>query len=183
MNANTIVKFEWVNFNPFLSPTYLPFQHIGGVYMLEFYELLLPSKKINNITLKKYYKGSEILEKFKLPTNVIKEPFNVMYQIPQYVFLHTYDQTTLRFAQYDFASNKWTPLPLDTVVEYDAKEKKATCRLYRPDPIAFIQERTIDYPYIAWELRCIDAGRALLDIELRRWLLKKEGEEEPQRMM
>mgnify|MGYP003455572795 CR=1 len=58
MNANTIVKFEWVNFNPFNPQNYEKFLHIGGVYILEFYELLLGSKKINNIVLKKSYKGS-----------------------------------------------------------------------------------------------------------------------------
>ena len=73
-----------------------------------------------------------------------------MYQIPSYVFLSTYDQHSLRFAQYDPTTSKWNPLPNDTVVEYDAKEKKATCKLYRPDPIAFIQARITDYPYIAW---------------------------------
>jgi len=44
-----------------------------------------------------------------------------MYQIPKYVFLHTFDQSTLKFAQYDFSLNKWTALPADTVIEYDSK--------------------------------------------------------------
>lgn len=81
--------------------------------------MLLASKKINNIVLKKYYKGAEILEKFKLPTALIKEPFNVTYQIPKYVFLHTFDQSSLRLAQYDAAAGKWAMLPTDTVIEYD----------------------------------------------------------------
>ena len=106
-----------------------------------------------------------------------------MYQIPSSVFLHTHDQHTLRFAQYDMSTGKWTQLPNDTVVEFDSKEKKATCRLYRPEPIAYIQPRTTDYPYIAWELRCIESGRALLDIELKRHLLPVEGQEQEQRLM
>ena len=61
MNANTIVRFEWVSYNPYASSQHQDFMQIGGVYMLEFYELLLPSKRINNITLKKYYKEAEIL--------------------------------------------------------------------------------------------------------------------------
>ena len=72
MNANTIVRFEWVSYNPYAGGNHEEFLQVGGVYMLEFYELLLPSKRINNITLKKHYKDAEVLEKFKLPTNVIK---------------------------------------------------------------------------------------------------------------
>jgi hypothetical protein len=34
MNANTIVKFQWVNFNPFSPEVYEKFLHIGGVYIL-----------------------------------------------------------------------------------------------------------------------------------------------------
>jgi hypothetical protein len=58
MNANTIVKFQWVNFNPYAPDAYEKFLIVGGTYTLEFYELLLASKKFNNIVLKKYYKGS-----------------------------------------------------------------------------------------------------------------------------
>lgn len=69
------------------------------------------------------------------------------------------------------------PLPADTVIEYDAKDKKAVCRIFRPEPIAYIQERCTDYPYVAWELRSVEPGKAHLDIELKRWQLKKEGQE------
>ena len=106
------------------------------------------SKRINNIILKKNYKGPEILMKHS--PNLIKEPFNIMYQIPHYVFLHTFDQSSLKLAQFDSNNGKWAPLPPDTIIEYDSKDKKATCRIYKPEPIAYIQDRTTDYPYIAW---------------------------------
>jgi hypothetical protein len=105
-----------------------------------------------------------------------------MYQIPKYVFLSTFDQNTLKFAQYDFATAKWSPLSSDTVVEYDAKDKKAVCRIYRPEPIAYIQDRCTDYPYISWELRSVEPGKAHLDLELKRHLLKNDTNEE-QRLM
>lgn len=44
-----------------------------------------------------------------------------MYQIPKYVFLHTFNQNSLRFAQFDLTANKWLPLPSDTVIEFDDK--------------------------------------------------------------
>lgn len=34
MNANTIVKFQWVNYNPFSPEIFERFLHIGGVYIL-----------------------------------------------------------------------------------------------------------------------------------------------------
>lgn len=84
---------------------------IGGVYNLEFYELLLGSKKISSFIIKKSFKGKEILEKFKLPTAVVKEPFQVRYEIPKHVFLTPMTKKTLRIAQYDFSTSKWTALP------------------------------------------------------------------------
>ncbi len=156
MNANTIVKFEWANFEPPFEnqnkneSQKLNFLIIGGVYNLEFYELLMGSKKINNITLKKLFKGKEILDKFKLQTSLIKEPFQLQYQIPPKVFLHTFDQNNLQFAQYDFSLNKWTTLPNDTVQEWDPIEKKVVLKVARPEPIAYIQSRCLDYPYVAW---------------------------------
>jgi len=72
------------------------------------------SKRINNIVLKKKYKEAEIL--IKHSPNLIKEPFNIMYQIPSYVFLHTFDQSSLKLAQYDTNTSKWVPLPSDTII-------------------------------------------------------------------
>ena len=39
-----------------------------------------------------------------------------MYQIPKYVFLHTFDQSSLKLAQYDTNTSKWAPLPPDTII-------------------------------------------------------------------
>ena len=150
---------------------------------MEFYELLMGSKKINNITLKKLFKGKEILDKFKLQTSLIKEPFQLQYQIPPKVFLHTFDQNNLQFAQYDFSLNKWTTLPNDTVQEWDPIEKKVVLKVARPEPIAYIQSRCLDYPYVAWELRTIKDDRVLLDIELNRELKKKTENEQSERLM
>ena len=99
------------------------------------------------------------------------------------MFLHTFDQSSLKLAQYDSNTSKWAPLPPDTIIEYDPKDKKATCRIYKPEPIAYIQDRITDFPYVAWELRCIEEGVANLDIELKRYQLPKEGEEKPNRLM
>jgi hypothetical protein len=84
------------------------------VYNLEFYELLMGSKKINS-DIEKLLKGKEILDKFKLQTSLIKEPFQLQYKLPQNVFLQTFDQNNLQFAQYDFSTVKWGTLPNDTV--------------------------------------------------------------------
>lgn len=89
------------------------------------------------------------------------------------MFLPTFDQSTLQFAQYDFSANKWTTLPYDTVQEYDPVEKKVVLRVARPEPIAYIQSRCLDYPYVAWELRTVKNDRVLLDIELARELKRK----------
>lgn len=78
------------------------------------------SKKISSVVLKKMFRGKEILERFKLQTALIREPFQLMYQIHEGVFLGTFKQEMLQFAQYDIAQQKWNVLPNDTVQEYDA---------------------------------------------------------------
>jgi len=85
-----------------------------------------------------------------LSTSLIREPFQLQYQIPSHAFLHTFDQFSLKFAQYDATSNKWTILPNDTVQEYDSKQKKVVCKVSRPEPIAYIQDKCFDYPYVSW---------------------------------
>ena len=57
MNMNTICKFEWVNYNPYVCSDFEKFLIIGGVYILEFFDLIMGSKRISNIVLKKNYKG------------------------------------------------------------------------------------------------------------------------------
>lgn len=99
------------------------------------------------------------------------------------MFLHTFDQASLKLAQFDTNTSKWLPLPPDTLIEYDPKDKKATCRVYRPEPIAYIQDRCTDYPYVAWELRSVEEGVAHLDIELKRFDLPNEGETNSNRLM
>lgn len=111
---NTIAKFQWINYNPYETDQQEKFIIIGGVFILEFFDLIMGSKKINNIVLKKNYKGPEIL--IKHSPNMIKEPFNLTYQIPNYVFLHTFDQSSIKLAQYDTNTSKWMPLPSDTLI-------------------------------------------------------------------
>jgi hypothetical protein len=157
---------------------------VGGVFNIEFYEMFIGTKKTNNITIRRSYKDKEILDRFKLPTSAIKEPFKLMYEIPSYVFLVPYTKATLKLAQYDMAASKWTILPNDSISEYLEQEKRVICRVSRPEPIALVENKCADYPYVAWELRTIDKGRVLLDLELQRYLpTLKEEEEEPTHLM
>ena len=89
---------------------------VGGVFNLEFYDMFVGTKKISNICIKKFYKGREILEKFKLPSSAIKESFRVMYEIPSYVFLATYNKSNIKIAQFDVANSKWNIVPNDSIV-------------------------------------------------------------------
>ena len=95
---------------------------------------------------------------------MIKEPFKLTYEIPSYVFLTPYTKATLKIAQYDVAAGHWNILPNDAISEYMEQEKKVICKVSRPEPVAFIENKCADYPYVAWELRTIDQGRVLLDI-------------------
>ncbi len=100
-----------------------------------------------------------------------------MYQIPSYVFLSPIEKNNIKIAQFDVASQRWAVLPNDTVVEYELPEKRVTCKVSKPEPIAYVQDRCADYPYVAWELRTVEEGVVFLDIELKRYMPVAEGEE------
>ena len=101
-----------------------------------------------------------------------------MYQIPKYVFLEPVSMKEMKIAQYDVAAEKWCLLPNDTVVEYDVAQKRVVCKISRPEPIAYVQSRNADFPYVAWELRSVEKGVVWLDLELKRYFLVPEGQEE-----
>lgn len=73
--------------------------------------MFVGTKKTNNIWIKKYYQGKEILDKFKLPSSAIKEPFRIMYEIPKYIFMVPYSKSTIKMAQFESSSGNWVIIP------------------------------------------------------------------------
>lgn len=84
---------------------------MGGVFNLEYYDMFVGTKKVSNITIKKFYKDKQILTNFKLPLANLKETFKVMYEIPSYVFMVPYTKSTIKLAQLDTTTNKWSLIP------------------------------------------------------------------------
>ena len=77
----------------------------------------------------------------------------------------------MKIAQFDVASGRWNILPNDCILEYIEAEKKVICKVSKPEPIAFVENKCADYPYVAWELRTVEKGKILLDIELKRSII------------
>ena len=86
-----------------------------------------------------------------------------MYEIPSYVFMVPYSKTTIKIAQYDSTAGKWSIMPNQFITDYMEQEKRIVCKVSRPDPVAFVEYKCADYPYIAWELRTVEKGKILLD--------------------
>lgn len=99
------VKFQWNNFNQFVSQKKEDFRIVGGVYNLEFYEIPPPTKKASTIMIRKNFKGKDVLTKFKLsPSAIVKETITVTYELPHYVFMAPYkygNKDNLKIAQFD----------------------------------------------------------------------------------
>lgn len=49
-------------------------------------------------------------------------------------------------------------------VKYDLDKKIITFNTLRLAPFAFLQERSVDFPYQKWKLRCVGNEKAILDI-------------------
>jgi hypothetical protein len=98
-----------------------------------------------------------------------------MYEIPKYVFMVPYTKANIKIGQYDASTNKWAVLHNDNITDYLEHEKKVICRISKPEPIAFVENKCADYPYLAWELRTVEKGKILLDFELARTVKNQQG--------
>lgn len=74
-----------------------------------------------------------------------------------------YNKTNIKIGQYDVSSRKWTILNNENITDYIEHEKRVICRISKPEPIALVENKCADYPYIAWELRTVEKGKILLD--------------------
>lgn len=74
-----------------------------------------------------------------------------------------YTKSTIKIAQYDATTGRWSVLPNDNITEYMEQEKRVICRVSKPEPVALVENKCADYPYVAWELRSVEQGKVLLD--------------------
>jgi cancer susceptibility candidate protein 1 len=54
------------------------------------------------------------------------------------------------------------------------EKKQLYFNTMRLAPFAFLQERTSDFPYLKWKLRCVSDEKAILDIQGKRDTFKFE---------
>ena len=73
-----------------------------------------------------------------------------MYEIPPYVFLAPYNKNNIKMAQYDVTAGKWNILPNDSILEYLEAERRVNCKVSKPEPVALVENKCADYPYVAW---------------------------------
>jgi hypothetical protein len=75
-----------------------------------------------------------------------------------------YSKSNIKIGQYDVASQRWTILNNESITDYIEPEKRVICKISKPEPIALVEKKCSDYPYIAWELRTVEKGKVLLDL-------------------
>lgn len=101
-----------------------------------------------------------------------------MYEIPKYVFMVPYSKNTIKLGQFDASTGKWFLIPNEQITDYIENQKKVIFKIPKPEPVAFVENKCADYPYIAWELRTVEKGKILLDFQLARTIPNNNGEHE-----
>lgn len=59
-------------------------------------------------------------------------------------------------------------------VKYDPDKKLLTFSTSKLVPLAYVQERCVDYPYLSWKLRCVADNVAIVDIQGKRQTIRFE---------
>ncbi len=111
---------------------------------------------------------TETLHNYPFPdyaNNPNPDPLDITYTLPDYVFLR--EQDPVRVGVWDEAEKEWS-IELIDKLEYDKTNRLLTFNTMKLAPIAFLQSRCTDYPYVNWKLRCVEDEMAILDIQTMR---------------
>lgn len=95
----------------------------------------------------------------------VAEPVSIRYFLPNYVFLHPDD--THSVGVWDEEKQAWSTEYVSDL-EYHPDTRKLEFSLTKFAPVAYLQQKTTDYPYDSWYLRSIGEQKALLTINTKR---------------
>jgi cancer susceptibility candidate protein 1 len=83
-------------------------------------------------------------------TGTIAEPVQVKYFLPKTVFIHPDDTHTV--GVWDDEKQEWSTEYVSDL-EYSPDECKLEFSLTKFAPVAYLQQKTTDYPYDSWYIR------------------------------
>jgi hypothetical protein len=168
MNSSTVLKCLWVSYDGLSTREYSKEFVVGGVLVLEFYELLTHSKKTAGWLIRSDYAGVNILEatKYPLVSGPRESSFSVTYQLPAYVYLKHVNRYNMKIATLD-ASGRWVDTFISETPIFDhlkKGEKSLRFNVSKQGPIAYVQPRCFDFPFKSFELRSRNREEVLLTL-------------------
>jgi len=169
INYNNIQRSTWAAFDD-TSLGYSPYLAVGGVLNIEVFNMPEMPKKHRNWVMRNIQDMDEMLERKLFPdpnaNNANVEPVTISFTIPEYIFIDE-GREDVEVGWWDEKNEEWQFEDLSDV-KINKTSHEVTFKTMRLAPFAYLQNRSTDYPYVSWKLRCIAPDVALLDIQTKR---------------
>jgi len=108
---------------------------------------------------------------FPDPTlNVIDSPVECVFHLGESIYTAP-DLQTVKMAVWDEDKKCWSTDLIGGAQNFVKESRTINFTTTKFAPIAMLQNRCADYPYVDWKLRCIDTDIALLDLTTKRMKL------------
>lgn len=150
----------WMNYDVYSQNEKQKEYVIGGVLDIQFYEFLPMPKKTMDWQLKYNYNINEALKRSHYPPLDQNGQVNmqnvflvkIQYTLSPDIYIHSEDIPKIGF----FDGQNWSQDNIEEV-KLDIETKVINFQTIRIAPIAYIQDRTIDYPYKGFKIRSISS--------------------------
>lgn len=156
--SKIIMRVLWTAYD-YQSPKEYCKEHIvGGIVDVCCYNYLQQPDDYKDYKLKKIYEGEDGICKHNYPmpdtTGVINyqsvTPVKIFFTLPGYQYVGVSDK--IKVVLWDFATKTWSTEHVEDI-KFDFDRKVQTVSALTLAPLAFSQERAIDFPYKSWKIR------------------------------
>ena len=143
---------------------------IGGVCHNRMYEPPVQAKQTNKWCMRQIHSTEDTLRLKPFPqpgAQVAADPVPAEYRLPDYVFVHEKDTPCV--GVWDEEKEIWDTSEISDLT-YDPKNKSLKFGLAKFAPLAYLQPKTLDYPYDSWYIRSTGDQVAILTIMTKRMI-------------
>lgn len=170
MSFSNIMRAVWTNYDSISGDIYTPYRVLGGIVNICLYTFPDPPKLGKGWKMRKMATQEEVLTKNPYPnetSGVNATPVKTTFVLPPYVYVH--EEDVIRVGYWD--EGKWTTDSIDNL-KYEPETRTLSFATPKIAPLAFLQDRAVDYPYQGWSLRSVASNEAIFDLEGKRLSLK-----------
>jgi hypothetical protein len=134
------------------------------------YHYILPHKEGNRWVLRKVQSIEETLKEIPYPepaSQVQADPVQVKYRLGDHIF--TTENDEIQIGVWDEENKVWTTDGIEDLT-YDREKRLFDFSTRKFAPIAYLQPKTMDFPYDSWSIRSIGDQVGLLSLVTKRGL-------------